>query len=843
MPIWRGTSSTDWNTASNWIPDVSGSGVPSSTTDAVFDALSVLPCTTGNTARNCRDLITTGHTGTLQIGSGTSGTLNVNRNATIGATNITGSANLTLINIPVGGVTLDVQAGTLIPNFSTSAFVVNAPVTLVRTTVITNYSANESSSGASTRFISSTAGTELRINNYVFHHSGQTNRTTTMGTNTALRFMGGTFCSFAIAGSVVLNSGATITPLQLNDGATIVFNNGGTFDISAGTLTLPAISNTNRLGTGFLIASTITLNMGTNSIDHVSLGTSGTITLQSDLIINKGINQGISTPVFSGGFNVIVKESLGTRIFANYYGLLVNSPGKLIYQSSSNGFKGLGYISGTTVFITSVIQGSLGYQSIIHVPSSSTTNYGTITGCTILNQQYSITSQASMNVGSIGSPVQIFGFGIGALGIFNSTLLEIDAGSNDVYFVGGINIGNSPAELRYLSSNTGIFDGSKMIMSGGGTGFIDFQGLSSSTKFIGNFQATNLTLKQNIYVRDVGIGSYNLSQTGGSYTFYVLRNYIGNGTYTLTIELTGSEAANFTCTQLNGNININKSIGTVVTVIQNFNYGYATSTTFTYTSGVVNFGVRTMTVTGNCTIVNPLSVGNFSFANITVGSFTVTITNLLTVTGALATTGNSTFIGTHGWTTNNFNHGGAGLTCTLKAGNTYIVNGIFTMIGTPSSRAVIQSNDAVAVTANITSSSNLLNVTIGTVPNPAAGYVLGSTSTALPPALNDLLPNRPTIQSGSSSPYTLVTAIGTTALASGSYTLGKKAFLNVTSGTGSTNVSHVTTRDIDSNGGITILAFGSYSDAIGQPSANLFRTLNWGPLVAPSGSVYYTFVT
>jgi hypothetical protein len=385
-------------------------------------------------------------------------------------------------------------------------------------------------------------------------------------------------------------------------------------------------------------------------------------------------------------------------------------------------------------------------------------------------------------------------------------------------------------------------------MSGGllgGGGFIDFQGLSSPTKFIGNFQSVGVTLKQNIYVRDVGLGSYNLSQTGGSYTFYVLRNYIGNGTYTPTIELTGTEAANFTCTQLNGNININKSAGTVVTVIQSFSYGYATPTTFTYTSGVVDFGLTTitMTVTGNCTIVNPLSVGNFSFRNITVGSFTVTITNLLTVTGSLATSGNSTFIGTHGWTTNNFNHAGAGFTCTLKASNTYIVNGIFTMIGTPSSRAVIQSNDAVAVTANIGSFSDQLNVTIGSVPNPAAGYVLGSTSTALPPALNNLLPNRPTISLGLASPYTLVSAIGATALASGSYTLGKKAFLRVTNGSGSTNVSHVTTRDIDSDGCITILAFGSYSDEIGQPSANLFRTLNWGPLVAPSGSVYYTFVS
>jgi hypothetical protein len=842
MPTWTGAVSTDWNTAGNW---VSPSAVPTSTTDAIFDATSILPCTTGNTARNCRDLITTGHTGTLQIGSTTAGFLNVHRNATIGGTNITGSSDLTLINIPIGGVTLDVQAGTLIPNFRTSAFVINAPVTLVRTTVVTNYTAAESASGAMTRFISSTVGTELRINNYVVHHGGATNRTTAMGTNTTLRLMGGTFCSFAISGSVVLNSGATITPLQLNDGATIVFSNGGTFDISAGTLTLPAISNTNRLGTGFSILSAITLNMGANTIDHVSLSTSGTITLQSDLVINKAINQGIFIPVFSGGFNVIVKESLGTRSFANYYGLYVTSPGKLIYQSSSNGFKGLGYISGTTVFITSVIQGVLGNHSIIHVPSSSTTNFGTITGCTILNQQYSIISAASMNVGSIGSPVQIFGFGIGALGL-GPTLLEIDAGSNDVYFVGGIGMGNSPSELRYLSSNTGIFDGSKMIISGGGTGFIDFQGLSSPTKFIGNYQATNLTLKQNIYVRDVGLGPYNLSQTGGSYTFYVLRNYIGNGTYTPTIELTGSEAANFTCAQLNGNININKSTGTVVTVVQSFSYGYATPTTFTYTSGVVNFGLTTitMTVTGNCTIVNPLSVGNFSFRNITVGSFTVTITNLLTVTGSLTSTGSSTFAGTHGFTCQNF-------TCTTPASiitlqnitanplAEYRVNGVLTILGTLANRVILQSAGFAAFNGTITPVGQL-NYLSGTVPQ--VGMTLSQATGFSPTQLNPS--NRSVITGGVSPTFTITPPANAIIGSSLAMRAGYKAKFTLTNnGTSSQNVTYAQTQDIDSSAGVTILSFGSNGDDVNNSTIALFRTLNWGPLVAPSGSVYYTFVS
>jgi hypothetical protein len=86
-----------------------------------------------------------------------------------------------------------------------------------------------------------------------------------------------------------------------------------------------------------------------------------------------------------------------------------------------------------------------------------------------------------------------------------------------------------------------------------------------------------------------------------------------------------------------------------------------------------------------------------------------------------------------------------------------------------------------------------------------------------------------------------VNAIGTTALTSYAGQVGKKAFFNVTNGTGSTNVIYAQTRDIDSNGGITILAVQTFQDNTATP--NLFRTLNWGPLIAPSGSVYYTFVS
>ena len=314
---------------------------------------------------------------------------------------------------------------------------------------------------------------------------------------------------------------------------------------------------------------------------------------------------------------------------------------------------------------------------------------------------------------------------------------------------------------------------------------------------------------------------------------------------TSDIELDGTGAGTWgSATQVNtiqNNLTVNKTGGASVSILGSITWG-AASKTLSRTAGNITPGASTITIP-----IVSVTINNFIFWNLTIGSgATVAQNTLNTIQSNLVLSGNATFTGAAGWTTNNFTHGGAGFTCTLQAGTTYTVNGLFTMVGTAASRARLQSNDVASVTVSIGASPSLLmNVTAGTIPNPAAGYVLGSTafSTALPPALNNILPDRPTILSGSSSPYTLVNPIGGTALTSYAGQVGKKAFFNVTNGTGSTSVIYAETRDIDSNGGITILAVSSYSDAIGNPSANLFRTLNWGPLIAPSGSVYYTFVS
>ena len=863
MPIWRGTTSNDWGTASNWIIDGSGNtGVPTSTTDAIFDASSTVLCTTGNVGiRNCRDIITTGHTGTLEIGSGTNGDIRVWRNATIGTTTITGSSYLSMYSGSTS--TLNVTIGTTIPNLKIEPTVTSSTITLTNTTVVTNYFKTEFASGANVTF-SAASAVELRVNNIVSHI-----RTTTMGTNTTMRFMGGTFVTCTITGTYILNTGATLTGTGTS-GATLSFSNfsGGSatssLDLSAGTLVLTPISNTYTLGTGIQIGNnTLTLNMGTNQIDHFSINNSGPnqafLVMQSNLVANKSFyTQFYGVRVTTNGFNIITKETVG----ALSTGFVANS-GKIVFQGvpTASGFLGMGFVSGSTLTLTSVTSGSLAAWQTIHFPTVAGANSNVITGCTTFNSSYSL--QNAQTVGSVGSPVPIYGYGAMNVQIGNVTggthcLFEVDAGSNDTYlFTLGLN--TLTTEFRYLSTNTGAFDGSKATAfptAGNSNGVIDFQGQSSPTKFINTISYPQffqlLTLKSNLYVNDFlgGTGQdCGLSQTGGSFTLFVMRNFQAGNSATRpiqpTVELIGSTPANFTCGLLCGNIVINKSGGAVVTVTQNFIYGYSTATTFTYTAGQVNFGSTTMITNGNFTVVNPVSVGNFSFNNVTInGNHTITITNPWRILGTLLLngTGTTTFLGTHGWTANVVTCSNAGSIINLQNVNAnpnseYIVTSSLTLIGTSASRITLQAAGSASYNGTITPVGQL-NVTSGTT--PTAGMTISQATGQSPVGLIGLLPNRPVITGGGPTAFTISPSATQTITSPFAMRAGFKAKFTLQSAA-SQNVAYVTTQDIDSNAGATILSFGSNGDDV-STNVSLFRTLNWGPLIAPSGSVYYTWV-
>jgi len=391
--------------------------------------------------------------------------------------------------------------------------------------------------------------------------------------------------------------------------------------------------------------------------------------------------------------------------------------------------------------------------------------------------------------------------------------------------------------------------GNISISSVGQTATLDLKNQAvGSFSMIGN---CTLTLLSNANVLNATLGANNntgVTLNGAGFRLNVRGNFrVGQETGLLagtgTVALTGS--GTISCALSNA-VNNNSAIGvdlelntsSVYTATSNVSFY---NKTFTRLNGTINWATFTLFLTGNTTF-NTAGITFNNITNVNSGAI-ITITSTLTVSGILTFLSTVIFTGTAGWVTNNFTYPLSG-TCTLQAGNTYTVNGLFTMIGTSLSRATLQSNDFANVTVSIPASPSLLmTVTVGTIPTPVAGYVLGSVafSTALPTVLSNLLPDRPTIASGSASPYTLTAPIGVTALTSYVGQVGKKAFFIVTNGTGSTNVVYAQTRDIDSgNGGITIFAGQSFADNTTTP--NLFRTLNWGPLIAPSGSVYYTFV-
>jgi hypothetical protein len=847
MPIWTGAINTDWGTAGNWAIDGSGNtGVPVAGTDAIFNSGSSNPCTTGTTTRTCRDLITTGYTGTLQIGSSTAGILRVVRNVTLGSQvgHITGLADIQLFAAS-GSMTLDVQTGVIIPNlnaFPNANFILG--VVLTRTTVVTSF-VKQGTSGSSVNFTSGGGSVELQISDM---------RATTTGSiifaaNTALRFMGSaTYDSFTFGGgSMILDTGATLTPVVTasNLGVTITLGGTLTANFSAGTLVYPALSATNRAGTYLSLgAGTMTFNFGSNTVDNITVGAlpnALAVVLQSDLVVNRTFSLGFGV-IFTGGFNVIVKETLSRNIGT----IRNNAGGKVIYQGTSTGFIGMGFISGTTLTITSVIQGSLSTNSVIHAPSVSTAaNF--ISGVTTFNTTYAVSN--SQTIGSIGSPVMFYGYGIGNLNIGeavgSNVVLEIDAGSNDVYFVGAVGIFGTTSELRYLSTNTGIFDGPKgtiTITSVGGV--IDFQGQSSTTKFIGtlsnNAFFSNANLKSDLYVTTLSLlNASGISQTG-TRTIYVTGNFSANtgnsaGTGTVvqpTIELIGTANCNFTCAALNANIRINKDPLAVVTVTQNFTYGTSIGSpyTFEYQNGIVNFGSTTITVASNVIFnTNPM-IFNAMIINT---NSTVTINSLLLVSNNLLLNGNTTFAGTHGFTCGVFSAQTAASVLTFQNINAnplaeYRITGNLTIIGTALSRITLQSSGGALFTG--TANGTSLTYASGTI--PTTGMTISQRTGQAPAGLLSLFPNRPVINGGVNPNFTLdlnVTPTTGSILMRAGY---KAVFILENNGVATQNVAYTTCQDIDSGLGQPILSFASNNDDQAT-NVSLFRTINWGSLDPP----------
>lgn len=780
--IWTGAVSSDWVIPNNWSPNTSAAGPTTGDTVTVPALTPSLTVTANRTILSIT--FQTGYANTFTIANGV--TLNVSGTG----------ASITLI----GGMTYNqTTTGVLSTISGTTAVTINFNgVTIPRlscgfnagalTQTVTINGTNPTVQNLTISNGPAVGSTSLANNALTITSSlNLTNGTTTGLGGVAFNIGGGGIVDITITNNTRIGSGFTVLA-----GTTLRMQS--TLLISGGTITFNAGSflTHNNYTLSFATASTTLNSPGINwyNVTYEPGGNSITLTLLSDLNVSNNLTTNITT------VNSIIGSGVTRNINIQGNFSLQSGGAQLTMTNTIVNLLGTGILdaaSGYSIFNTTININGTGSYTI----GSSTRNFLALN---TTNLNLVGTSVATVNTGHL-------------LRILISSTLS----TNNT--ITGANIGGSQIIWNDLT------------LTSGATSTLT---LAYNTTFIGNL-TTGTT---NIATINAGVGTGKLLLQGNFSPS--TGNSIGG---TSTIEFTGSNSQTWNSTiAVQNNITINKS-GGAVTLSGTINWG-ATGRTLLLSSGssTINSGTSTVTIPTNQSV----TISNMIFNNLTLNTgVTVTQNALNTINSTLLLSGNATFAGTAGFTTNNFTHGGAGFTCTLQAGITYNVTGLFAMIGTSTSRAVLQSNDVQNVQVTINALSDQMVLNTGTIPNPSTGYVLGSRAftDVLPAVLNALLPDRPTILSGTANPYTLTAPIGGTAVPSSLLLqLGKKAFFNVTAGTGSTFVAYAATRDIDSSGGIEIQAAQSYSDAIGQPSANLFRTINWRPLIAPSSSTYYTWI-
>ena len=851
MSTWIGAVSTDWNNALNWGPG----GVPNAGVDAIFDATSTNPCITStgltaNQGRACRNLITTGYTNILTIGltAANIGYINVSGNITLGSS-AGHIAGLSSINIIGATCLLDVDSTFTVPYLSFGSILgvgVTSTTTLVRSFAVNKI--QKSGSGFTATVTAASAMSIDLTNGSTISGSGGI----LLNANVTLKLFGTTTYgnNITVNGNVTSQVGSTINL------SGILNHNGGILNLSAGT-TVPGTSILNHGGP-------FSLNMGTNELYSFYFvgGTNTNYTLLSNVVFQ-------SCYLFSGGgtvfgaFNITVR---GTVTQASH----AHAGGKLILTGDGTSIDALATFSGTTMTVTAFTLGSIlvsttGGRIAI---GQTITGTGIPAGTKVVAQLTGVanglgTYQVS-NSFTLGSTA-IKGVNCAILNICGTTSIEIDALANAFAYLTSLSIGT----FRYLSTNTGAYSaaatGSSVITT------IDFQGLSSSTRFIRNLSlgggglAQVTTLLSDLWIENLSCISASGFLQSGTRTLYVTGNFIANnGTSTSnaggtgylvqpTIVLYGSNPCTFTCTNLNANIIIDKVNGTV-TNTSNFNYATTANGgpyTFRLNNGTFVHGAFITTVSAAAIFNTP----GVNWNSITVSSgVTVTINALLNITGNLLCSGSATFAGTHGWTTTNFTCTVANSLITLQnivASSTaeYIVNGLLNLTGTLANRIRLEASGRTTFVGSIATAVNpalsamtVTSVTTGTI---ATGMTVSQLTGQIPPGLAPFINDRPIIDSGGGLSWFINKSLGTRVpTPNGTINLaaGYKAKFTLTNNGSSTQtVTYVQTQDIDSSYGKTIQVTGSNGDDAATDVA-LFRTLNWGPLIATSGSVYYTFV-
>jgi hypothetical protein len=196
------------------------------------------------------------------------------------------------------------------------------------------------------------------------------------------------------------------------------------------------------------------------------------------------------------------------------------------------------------------------------------------------------------------------------------------------------------------------------------------------------------------YLTNLICNNFSVSAAGGNFLngpgkVFVNGNYVlgANAISNLVVELIGTGTISTGTISLPCVVNCSAgtyTLGATLTI----------NNTFTYTSGIVNTGISTVTLNNGIS----LSSAGINWYNITIPvigiPFTITLNSLMTVTNnlTLASTLDMTFAGTAGWTCANLLRSAADRTITLQEGITYTTTNSVNMLGTNAQRIKMQSS-------------------------------------------------------------------------------------------------------------------------------------------------------
>jgi len=621
MPVWRGTTNSNWSTGSNWDTGV----VPTSATDAIFSSSFNVACVVDgaiNTTRDCAN---------LTIGSGYT-------------SNITLSASIRSGNSTVGGITINgtptfslgTPSGSLILNGSTLSRSISSSANVVIprfTEAIT--SATLSTSGS------------IICNNIQFDHGGSVLTFAGVGFTASNGTVSGTGTGTAIVGTPGLYLTGSINwryptslPLNITIAPGCNFTQSLGLSISNGAINVDSTAILNCSSSSTLtLTNSCSLNMNgstTNRWNRISLG-GGNFTLLSDIYLQQytgSLNTTtlIGNLIWTGTTNTLI----GNRIIYVGGNLGTNdNQGLSSTRYSAGGSKlilyGTGYIgptsTNTNTFVDVDISSS--YPIQLGAPNINVTWANSANTIRYVTASSFVASNSSSISAGTTTPGTIIDF-------LGQTINNLSNGGGIIFLSSSLVCSGS-----YSVAGTSILDGSTLEVQRNVTGPSNATQTGTSTITLGgNTPATYSILisNQNVNINKTAGGSvllgntYGLTYSGG--TFNYTAGSINPGTSTMTLGTSAINGMSWYNLAIPGVSTITSSVAN--TISNNLTLGLTGNVTFTGSAGWTCTNLICSTANRTITLAN--SSSGASYRTTTNANLLGTAAQPITMTSNNATT-------------------------------------------------------------------------------------------------------------------------------------------------------------------------------------------------------------